>query len=458
MAAEIEKTVEAQRAYFLKGETKSYEFRLQALKKLHEAIEKNEPLINKALKSDLNKSGFESFMTEIGMTQSELCYAIKHLKSWMKVKRVSTPLANFHARSFVLSEPFGVALIMSPWNYPFMLCMDPLIGAIAAGNCTILKPSNYSPATSAVISKIIRENFSPEYITVVEGGREQNSALLDQRFDYIFFTGGVTVGKIVMEKASKYITPVTLELGGKSPCIVDKTADLPLAAKRLVFGKYLNSGQTCVAPDYLFVHSSVKKEFLEYIKKNITEMYGKNPLDSPDYPKMINKKHFDRVLGLINGQNVIAGGNSCEETLQIAPTVLDGVKGNDPVMQEEIFGPVLPVLTFEDIGEVESFVLKREKPLALYLFTNDKNIEKRILNNLSFGGGCINDTIVHLASSVMGFGGVGQSGMGSYHGKLSFDTFSHKKSIVKKSNWIDLSVRYQPYTEKSAKTLRKFLK
>ena len=339
-----------------------------------------------------------------------------------------------------------------------MLCIEPLVGAIAAGNCCILKPSDYSSATSAVISKIIKDTFQPEYITVIEGGREENSTLLDQRFDYIFFTGGVSVGKIVMEKAAKNLTPVTLELGGKSPCIVEKTANLDLAAKRLVFGKYLNSGQTCVAPDYLLVQTTVKKEFLQYVAKWIVQMYGEKPLDNPDFPKMINKKHYDRVMKLIDGHVVFVGGIGRADTLQIAPTVLDNITGDSPVMQEEIFGPVLPVLTYETIEEAERLILQREKPLAFYLFTTDKQVEKRILQNISFGGGCINDTIIHLATSEMGFGGVGGSGMGSYHGKLSFETFSHKKSIVKKYNWIDIPIRYQPYNDIKNKFLRMFLK
>ena len=455
---DIEKIVAIQRIYFQTGATKSVDFRLNALRKLKSAIQNNEAKINQALKEDLNKSSFESYMTEVGMTLSEISYAINHLQSWAKTKKVSTPFVQFHAKSFVMSEPYGVTLIMSPWNYPFMLCLEPLVGAIAAGNCCVLKPSDYSSATSAVISSLIKETFQPEYITVVEGGREENSTLLDQHFDYIFFTGGVNVGKIVMEKAAKYLTPITLELGGKSPCIVDKTANLNLAAKRLVFGKYLNSGQTCVAPDYLLVQASVKKEFLGYVGKWITQMLGENPLDNPDYPKMINKKHYDRVLNLINGQDVLVGGIGCADTLQIAPTVLDNITSDAPIMQEEIFGPVLPVLTYKTIEDAETFILQREKPLAFYLFTTDKMVENRILKNISFGGGCINDTIIHLASSEMGFGGVGGSGMGSYHGKLSYDTFCHKKSIVKKYNWIDIPIRYQPYSHKKSKLLRMFLK
>lgn len=454
----IEQIVKAQRAFFETGKTKDYEFRQNALKKLREVIVGNQDLIEEALKKDLNKSSFESYMTEIGMTLSELTYVQKHLRSWMKKKHVHTNLEQFHASSFTVSDPYGVVLVMSPWNYPFMLCLDPVIGAIAAGNCCIIKPSAYAPAVSGILAKIISEAFDPAYVTVVEGGREENEALLEQRFDYIFFTGGVTVGKLVMEKASRHLTPVTLELGGKSPCIVDKTAKLKLAARRLVFGKYLNSGQTCVAPDYLLIHEDIKDEFLTYVKKYIHEMLGENVLENPDYPKIVNEKHFRRVLGLIEGEDVVEGGTYNEETLQIAPTVLDNVSADAPIMQEEIFGPILPVLTFKTIDEAEQFVTKREKPLALYLFTTSKETENRILRNISYGGGCINDTIIHLATSHMPFGGVGNSGMGGYHGKYSFDTFSHKKSIVKKYNWIDLPIRYQPYTKGKRTLLGMFLK
>lgn len=454
----IETIIANQRAYFQTGITKSFSFRLNALKRLKVAIQNNESKINEALKIDLNKSSFESYMTEVGMTLGELSYVIKHLRSWVKTEKVVSPLAQFHSKSFVVTEPYGVTLVMSPWNFPLLLCLEPLVGAIAAGNCCVLKPSAYSPATSALIFDLIKETFIPEYVTVIEGGREANSTLLEQRFDYIFFTGGVTVGKIVMEKASKNLTPVTLELGGKSPCIVDETANLNLAAKRLVFGKYLNGGQTCVAPDYLLIQASVKEEFLQYVSKWIVQMFGEKPLENPDYPKMINKKHYDRVMNLIKGEDILVGGKGNEDTLRIVPTVLHNITGDSPIMQEEIFGPVLPVLTFHTIEEAESFVQLREKPLALYLFTTDRQVEKRILNNVSFGGGCINDTIIHIATSRMGFGGVGGSGMGSYHGRLSFETFSHKKSIVKKYNWIDLAIRYQPYNETKSKFIRMFLK
>lgn len=455
---QIEKIIEKQREYFKTGATKDVAFRLQALKKLERAIRDSESKINNALKADLNKSEFETYMTETGMALSELSYVRRHLKKWVRTRHVMSPMAQFHASSFVVPEPYGVTLVMSPWNYPFMLCIEPLIGAISAGNCCILKPSNYSPATSAVIYDIVCENFASEYITVIQGGRKENAELLEQRFDYIFFTGSINVGKLVMEKASRNLTPVTLELGGKSPCIVDKTANLELTAKRLVFGKYLNAGQTCVAPDYLLVHSSVKDELMQYLKAYIKKYFGTDPISNDDYPKIINEKHFDRINRLIIGEKIISGGKSNLEKLKIEPTILGNISAESPVMHEEIFGPVLPVITFETIDDAEDFIGVREKPLALYLFTTDRNVERRILKNLSFGGGCINDTIIHLASSRMGFGGIGGSGMGSYHGKLSFDTFSHYKSIVKKYNWIDLPIRYHPYTHTKEKLLRLFLK
>lgn len=454
----IKKLVEEQRAYFMSGKTKNINIRLKALERLEQAIKKRENEIHEALKKDLNKAPMESYMSETGMTYAELSYVKKHLRRWATPHTVMTPLAQFHGKSFSYPEPYGVVLIMSPWNYPFMLSLEPLIGAIAAGNCCIVKPSAYSPNVSKVICSLIRETFPRKYIAVVEGGREENTALLEQRFDYIFFTGGVTVGKYVMEKAANHLTPVTLELGGKSPCIVDQTADIRLAAKRIVFGKFLNCGQTCVAPDYLLVQEEVKAELVHYLIKYMKKMYGTHPLENKAYPKMINEKHFDRVCRLMEGMEIVAGGTFDRKQLKIAPTLLDHVKEDDPVMQEEIFGPVFPILTFKDFTDAEKFVQKREKPLALYLFTTDREVEKRVLTNLSFGGGCINDTIIHLATSRLGFGGVGASGMGSYHGKHSFLTFSHQKSVVKKYNWIDLPMRYQPYQFWKEWTVRLFLK
>ena len=454
----IEKIVERQRKFFSTDRTKELRFRLEALNRLEMSIKEHEEDINAALKKDLNKSAFESYMTEVGMTLAELSYVKKNLPFWNMKNWKLSPLAQFHADSFTVSEPYGVVLVMSPWNYPFMLCMEPLIGAIAAGNCCVLKPSAYAPTVSKVVSDVIRDAFPGKYVAVVEGGRKENTELLEQRFDYIFFTGGVTVGKMVMEKASRNLTPVTLELGGKSPCIVTRDAKLSLAAKRLVFGKFLNSGQTCVAPDYLLIDERVKEEFLAYVVYWIEKMLGKEPLDNPDYPKMINEKHYQRVLNLIKGEKICCGGYGNQDTLQITPTVLEDVSWDAPVMQEEIFGPVLPVLTFKTLDEAIEKVKEREKPLALYLFTQRKDVEEKVLRTLSFGGGWINDTIIHLATSRMGFGGVGNSGMGSYHGKKSYETFSHEKSIVKKHTWIDLPIRYMPYTKGKEMLLRMFLR
>ena len=455
---DIQALVLAQRAHFQTGATLPLSARRAALKALHQAIQERERDITAALAADLNKSPAESYMCEIGMTLSELRYAEKHLGRWMRDRHVPTPLSQFHAKSFTVCDPYGVVLIMSPWNYPFMLTMDPLIGAIAAGNCCVVKPSAYSPATSAVIQEILSQCFPTEYVAVVEGGRAENQALLEQKFDYIFFTGSVAVGKEVMTKAAAHLTPVTLELGGKSPCVVDRSAKLDLAAKRLVFGKLLNCGQTCVAPDYVLIDKAVKDAFIASLKKWMTAMYGSDPLDNQGSVRMINQKHFDRVMGLIDQDKVVYGGKGDPETRKIQPTILDGVSPEDPVMQEEIFGPLLPILTYDTIQQAQDFINSRPHPLALYLFSEDKAVQERFLRRVPFGGGCINDTIIHLATSRMGFGGVGDSGMGSYHGKESFNTFSRRKSIVKKSTWLDLSLRYAPYSPKQEKMLRFFLK
>ena len=455
---DIQALVTPQRAYFNTGATLPLSARRAALQRLREAITAHERDITAALRSDLNKSPTESYMCEIGMTLSELRFVERHLDGWARDRRHLTPLAQFPAKSLTVSEPYGVVLIMSPWNYPFLLTVEPLIGAIAAGNCCVVKPSAYSPATSAVLRDILAECFPPEFVAVVEGGRAENQALLDQKFDYIFFTGGVEVGKEVMTRAARHLTPVTLELGGKSPCIVDSTARLDLAAKRLVFGKLLNCGQTCVAPDYLLIDRRVKTPFLAYVQRWITVMYGENPLDNDGYVRMVNRKHFDRVMGLIDPAKVVFGGRGDPETLKIQPTVLDNVSPEDPVMQEEIFGPVLPVLTFDQIGEALDFVNARPRPLALYLFSQEKSTQERFLRRTSFGGGCINDTVIHLATRRMGFGGVGASGMGSYHGRDSFETFSHRKSVVKKSTLLDLPVRYAPYSPGKDRLLRLFLR
>ncbi len=448
--------VARQRAYFESGATRGADFRLQALEKLRAALIRNEGAIFDALKADLNKAPMESYMCENGLVLEEIRFHQKHLRRWMKKRRVRTPLAQFHARSFIAPEPYGVALILSPWNYPIQLCLSPLVGAISGGNCAVVKPSAYAPQTSAATARLLGETFPPEYIAVVEGGRVQNSALLEEKFDYIFFTGSVAVGKVVMEAAAKHLTPVTLELGGKSPAIVDETANLKLAARRIAFGKVLNAGQTCVEPDYLLVHKSVKQPFIEAFRAALKEFFPTG--DYADMPTIITEKHYRRLRGLLEGQKVILGGGCDDARRFIEPTLLDDVSPDAPIMQEEIFGPILPVLTYASLDEAIAFVRARPRPLAFYIFTASKETEKRLLDTCSFGGGCVNDTIIHLATSHMPFGGVGDSGMGSYHGKKSFDTFTHERSIVKKSTWLDLPMRYHPYGEKKLALIRKFMK
>lgn len=458
MSMKNKRLIEKQRDFYNTNITKNIDYRIKALKRLKETITRNEEKINKALKEDLNKSAFETYMCEIGIVLNELTYTIKNVKKWSKVKKVKTPISQYHAKSFIIPESYGLTLIISPWNYPFMLAIQPLISAISAGNCSIIKPSEYSPNTSKIIKEIIKETFDEEYVAVVEGGITESQELLNEKFDYIFYTGGIEVGKIIMEKAAKNLTPVTLELGGKSPCIIDETANLELAAKRIMFGKILNAGQTCVSPDYILVHNNVKEEFTKKIEKYIIEFLGNKPISNADYPKIINEKHFERLQNLITNENIIFGGNFDKETLKIEPTIIDNVKLDSPIMKEEIFGPILPILSFENIENAIEIVKKKEKPLALYLFTNNKKVENKILNEISFGGGCINDTIIHLASSELCFGGVGTSGMGTYHGKYGFDTFTHYKSILKKYNWIDMPMRYHKYTNKKLKIIRTFYK
>ena len=455
---EIKELVSRQRNYFLTGETLPVEARLEALKKLKKCIQEQEKEISEALKADLGKGAFESYMCETGLVLSELSYMIKNTPAYASEQTVPTPMAQFSSRSYRKPSPYGVVLIMSPWNYPFLLSIDPLVDAIAAGNTAIVKPSAYSPNTSRVIEKIISQCFDRSYVAVVTGGRQENTCLLNEHFDYIFFTGSQHVGREVMEKASRYLTPVTLELGGKSPCIVEKSANLKLAARRIVFGKYLNCGQTCVAPDYIYCDRGIKDELIRQIKKQIKKQYSASPLSNSNYGKIINEKHFSRILGLIDSQKVVCGGESNPDTLQIAPTVMDNVVFQDAVMQQEIFGPVLPVLTYDSLDEAISKINSMAHPLALYIFTSNKSAAEKVTSRCSYGGGCINDTIIHLATSEMGFGGFGESGMGAYHGKDGFDTFTHYKSIVNKKTWIDLPMRYQPYRKLNEKLLKKFLK
>ena len=455
---EIKTIIHTQRHYFYSGATQKDEHRIQALKKLKTTIIKYENEIHTAIKKDLGKSAFESYMCEIGLVLSEISYMLKHLRSFAKEKTVRTPLAQFPSHSYKKPVPYGVVLIMSPWNYPFLLTLDPLVDAIAAGNTAVIKPSAYSPHTSAVIKKMIEECFSSDYVAVVTGGRTENTCLLQEHFDYIFFTGSQAVGKEVMKCAAEHLTPVTLELGGKGPCIVEKSADIPLAAKRIVFGKFLNCGQTCVAPDYIFCDKAIKEELVTAICQQIVKQFGANPLQNKDYGNIINEKHFQRICALIDPEKTVHGGKTDEKALRIEPTVMNNVTFDDAVMQEEIFGPVLPVLTYDSLDAAIREINSMQHPLALYLFTSDKNAIAKVTAECGFGGGCINDTIIHLATSEMGFGGFGESGMGSYHGKDGFDTFSHYKSLVDKKTWLDLPMRYQPYRKINEKLIHMFLK
>lgn len=456
---EIQSLLEGQREYYRSGVTIPAKFRVEQLKKLYNTVKKYQNEINDALRSDLGKSHYEGFMCESGLVLTEISYMIKHTKKFAKRKTAATPLAQFHSHSYKQPVPYGNVLIMSPWNYPCLLTLDPLADAIAAGNTAIVKPSAYSPATSAIVAKIINECFDPEYVAVVTGGRAENTALLDQKFDFVFFTGSQAVGKEVLRHTAEHLTPAVLELGGKSPCIVDASANIKLAARRIVFGKYLNCGQTCVAPDYILCERVVKDEFIKAVADEIKRQYGDDPLNNKDYGKIINEKHFVRICGLIDSKKVVIGGESNAETCKIAPTVMDGVTYDDAVMGEEIFGPIMPIITFDDFDAVTDDLKSKDKPLALYLFTKDRKHIKRVTTELSYGGGCINDVVIHLATSAMGFGGVGESGMGSYHGKDGFDAFSHYKSIVDKKTWLDLPMRYQPYKSKLyEKLLRVFLR
>lgn len=455
---QIRHIVATQRSYFSSGSTLPVQKRSLALKRLKAAILHYQSDIELALQQDLGKSSFESYMCEIGMTLSEIDYMLKHIRSYTKEQRVRTPLAQFAAKSYRKPSPYGVVLIMSPWNYPFLLTLEPLVNAIAAGNTVVLKPSAYSAHTSAIIEKLITECFPKKYVTVVTGGRAENTYLLEEHFDYIFFTGSQAVGKEVMRCASRHLTPITLELGGKSPCIVDKSANIKLAARRIVFGKYLNCGQTCVAPDYIYCDASIKDALVKELKKQIILQYGKEPLANPNYGKIINKKHFQRLLGLIDKEKLVAGGRFQADTLRIEPTILDHVAFDDAIMQEEIFGPLLPILTYSSLDCAIRQIHSMPHPLALYLFTTEKKAVRRVTASCGFGGGCINDTIIHLATSEMGFGGFGESGMGSYHGKDGFQTFTHYKSLVDKKNWLDLPMRYQPYTNLHNRLVHFFLK
>ncbi|MFV8366226.1 aldehyde dehydrogenase [Flavobacterium sp. XS1P27] len=432
-------------------------FRKESLKKLLHNIIENEEAIIKALYDDFKKPAFEAVLTETNYVISDLKETIKNIDSWAKPKKVFASLLNFPSSDFIYSEPYGNVLILSPWNYPFQLALCPLVAAVAAGNKVTLKPSELTPNTSNIISKIITETFAAKDVEVITGDATIAQELLNQRWDYIFFTGSVAVGKIVAKAAAENLTPVTLELGGKSPCIVDETANLELSARRIVWGKIINAGQTCVAPDYILVHHKMKDTFVKFLIQEIEKALGTNPEESPDFARIINLKNWQRQLSLLENQTILFGGQSNKETLYLAPTLLDEPKMDSLVMKEEIFGPILPILSYESKSDIEKIISSFEKPLSLYLFSQNKSFINEVLQKYSFGGGCINDTVIHLANNRLPFGGVGNSGMGAYHGKLSFDIFSHKKAIVKKGTWLDLQIRYAPYKDK-LKTIQKVLK
>ena len=432
-------------------------FRKETLIKLLNTVIIHENEIIQALHDDFKKPAFESVLTETSQVVLELKHVIKNMKKWAKPRRVFPSLLNFPSKDYIYKEPYGKVLIIAPWNYPFQLALCPLISAVAAGNQVVVKPSELTPKTSEIIVKIIHKVFDKNHVEVVEGGIEVSQKLLSERWDYIFFTGSVAVGKIVAQAAAENLTPVTLELGGKNPCIIDETANLKLAAKRIVWGKFVNAGQTCIAPDYILVQKNMKKHFVNFLKEEITKAYGENPEKSPDFARIINAKNWQRLVALIEPEKVVFGGESNPKDNYISPTLVEETSLDSPIMQEEIFGPILPILTYKKESEIAAVISRFEKPLALYVFSENPSFQKRIIQNYSFGGGCVNDTIIHFANKRLPFGGVGHSGIGAYHGNLSFDTFSHQKSIVKKANWLDLPLRYAPYQDKLA-TIRKILK
>ena len=449
MDEKVKLAIEKQRMFFNTQKTKDIDFRISQLKTLKRAILAYEDRLYEALWKDLHKSKFEAYATEIGLVLTEIGAHICHLRKWAKPKRVFTnQTIHFWSTSRIYKEPYGLILIIAPWNYPFQLLINPLVGAISAGNCITLKASEYTPNTADVMIRMITEFFPPEYISIFGGGRLANQALLSQDWDFIFFTGSPVVGKVVMEAAAKNLTPVSLELGGKSPCIVDHDANLKVAASRIVWGKYINAGQTCIAPDYLFVHQSVKMELMELMKLKIVEYFGKNPKESPDYVRIATVAKTQRLAEFLKGAHLVTGGEIDLEARYIAPTILDAVTPEDPIMQEEIFGPILPVMEFKELSEVTKYVNSHPKPLAFYYFSDSKAKQNDILRTTSSGGGCINEVLMHIANHHLPFGGVGNSGIGHYHGKYSFEVFSHSRSIMKKANFIDIPIRYAPYKNK----------
>ncbi len=433
------------------------QYRKKSLEDLLENIINYESEITEALYKDFRKSEFEAVVTETNYVISDLKDTIKNICSWAKPKKVRASILNFPSSDYIYNEPYGNVLIISPWNYPFQLAICPLVAAVAAGNHVTLKPSELTPNTSLIIAKIIRETFDNKHVVAILGDVGMAQQLLKQKWNYIFFTGSVQVGKIIAKIAAENLTPVTLELGGKSPVIVDETANLKIAARRIIWGKILNAGQTCVAPDYVLVNSKIKNEFVKNLKQEITNALGENPENSPDYARIINSKNWERQLLLLENQNIISGGQSNRKGFYLAPTLLDEPKLNSLVMQEEIFGPILPIISYNSKSEIDKIISSYDKPLSLYIFSEKKSFVDEIISKHSFGGGCVNDVVVHLANSRLPFGGVGNSGIGAYHGKLSFDLFSHKKSIVKRGNWLDLPMRYAPYGNK-LKWIKRVLK
>ncbi len=455
MNVPIPELIQSQRKFFATGKTRDRDFRIQQLESLERAIVANQDKIVAAVQSDLGRAAFEAYF-EIA-TLSEIKLALKQLKKWMKPRRVTTSLDVFPASAWVQAEPLGVALIIGPWNYPFQLMMSPLVGAIAAGNCAILKPSEYAPEMSKLVTELVRSTFDRDYIAVVEGDAQTSQELLAQKFDHIFFTGGTEIGRIVMQAAAKHLTPVTLELGGKSPCFVDASVRLDYAAKRIAWGKFINAGQTCIAPDYILVDAAVKDEFVVQLRKAIGELYGDNPAVSPDYARIVNQRQLDRLKGLLGSGTIAIGGHVNDADRYLAPTVLDNVDWNDSVMESEIFGPILPILTYDNLDDAIALVNERPKPLALYIFSKSDDVQTTIVNTISSGGVCINDTVLQVSVGNLPFGGVGDSGTGSYHGKASFDTFSHDRSFLKRSILFDLDWRYAPYTDDRLKFLKRIV-
>ncbi|MFA9464824.1 MAG: aldehyde dehydrogenase [Velocimicrobium sp.] len=449
----MEELVRKQREFYNSNQTKSVEFRKAALKRLSESIERNEAFIYNALKQDLNKSETESYLAEIQIVKTEIKTALRHLNSWQRKKRVKTPITHFPAASYIYHDPYGVVLILSPWNYPFQLALAPLVGAVAAGNCVVLKVSKSSEHVSQIIRKIVDEAFEMNHVCCVDYQVDYEE-ILNQIYDFIFFTGSEAIGKKVMAAASKNVTPLVLELGGKSPCIIEKTADIPLAAKRLAWGKYLNAGQTCVAPDYVLIDKSRKNEFVKELQVQIKNMYGE-ALQNEAYPKIINQHHYERLMALIQAEPAKIGGRGREETGQIEPTIFTDASFEDEIMREEIFGPILPVISYSSLKEVLTLLKAKPRPLAFYLFSNNQRRIEAVLRYSEFGGGCVNDVIMHLANHNLPFGGLGSSGMGNYHGVYSFDTFTHQKAVLKSKVFLDVPLRYPPYTEKKLELVRK---